>query len=231
MENNPWASLKKCLILAFKRNSLIMLLALLVLSAFIYFSIYVIIIIKLFNPALLKSFVNFIYTNYPSDHPKPCTQEFFLYIFTNNTGFYWNPQKLLVWIPIFGTLVIGLTFLINGVIIGSVAAITGLEYGPLLPIAGLIPHGIIEIPAFIFQWTAIIRWHITISMLLFNKIRGEKVEKTKIKSELIDVFILSAISIFLLFIAALIETYITPLLIELVDKNGGSYLGGSNSFL
>ncbi len=125
----------------------------------------------------------------------------------------------------------GLAATLIGVVIGAVAAMLGLKYGPLLPIVGLAPHGIIEVPAFIIQCTAILRWHIAISTLLFNLIRREKVEKAKVKEDLMDVVILSAISIFLLFIAALIETYVTPSLIKLVEKNVEEFRLQSQPFL
>lgn len=193
-----------------------MLIVSLVLSAFIYFAVYIVVIIKILNPRLIEDFINFISSAYPNNVPKPETQEFFLYIFLNNIGCYWNPPKLLIWVPLFGALILGVSFLLNGVIVGFVAVLLGLEYGPLLPIAGLLPHGIVEIPAFIIQWAAILRWQITTLTLLFNLIRGEKIDKIRMKEDFLDVLILSVISIFLLFIAALIETYVTPSLIELV---------------
>ncbi|HIE19346.1 TPA: stage II sporulation protein M [Candidatus Bathyarchaeota archaeon] len=214
-DGNAEISLKRYIFSAFKRNCLLMLIVSLVLFAFIYLAIYVIMIIKFLNPGLIENFANFILATYSNSMPKPETQEFFLYVFTNNIGCYWNPPKLLIWTPLFGALILGLSFLINGIIVGIAAAILGLKYGPLLPIAGLLPHGIIEIPAFIIQWAAILRWQITTVTLIFNLVRGEKIDKRKVKKDLISVLILSIISIFLLFIAALIETYITPLLIRL----------------
>ena len=227
IDRNTETSLKRYIFSAFKRNSLLMLIISLVLFAFIYFAIYVIMIIKFLNPGLIEDFANFILAT-SNNVPEPETQEFFLYIFTNNVGCYWNPSKLLVWMPLFGASILGLSFLLNGVIVGIVAAILGLEHGPLLPIAGLLPHGIIEIPAFIIQWAAISRWQITTVTLIFNLVRGEKIDKTKVKKDLVDVLILSITSIFLLFIAALIETYITPSLIRLVKMEN---LRGGQSLL
>ena len=224
-------NLRKRLISAFKRNSLLLLVTSLTISAFIYYTVYTVILVKLLNPTLIEDFMNFLSANYPAKIPKPETHEFFMFIFMNNTRFYWNPLNMLVWIPLFGALIIGFSFLLNGVVIGAVAAMLGLKYGPLLPIVGLAPHGIIEVPAFIIQCTAILRWHITISTLLFNLIRREKVEKAKVKEDLMDVVILSAISIFLLFIAALIETYVTPSLIKLVEKNVEEFRLQSQPFL
>ena len=232
IDRNSETSLKRYVFSAFKRNSLLMLIISLVLFTFIYFAIYVIMIIKFLNPRLMEDFANSILSTYSDSVPEPETQEFFLYIFTNNTGCYWNPIKLLVWIPLLGASILGLSFLLNGVIVGIVATILGLEHGPLLPIAGLLPHGIIEIPAFIIQWAAISRWQITTVTLIFNLVRGEKIDKTKVKKDLMDILILSITSIFLLFIAALIETYITPSLIRLVSKNiKMGDLGGGQSLL
>ncbi|TET19871.1 hypothetical protein E3J74_05245 [Candidatus Bathyarchaeota archaeon] len=145
--------------------------------------------------------------------PPPFTEGLYFFIFLNNIGHFWNPLKMLVWIPLLGTFILGFELLLNGGIIGIVAVTSGTVHGVLYPIVGLTPHGIVEIPAFILQFASLIRWHITTIEALVGKITGEKVDGMKFKQGIKDTIILAIASVILFMIAAYIETYITPSLL------------------
>ncbi len=145
--------------------------------------------------------------------PPPFTENLYFYIFLNNVGHFWNPFKMLVWVPLLGTFILGSELLLNGGVIGIVAAIAGITHGIFYPIVGLTPHGILEIPAFILQFASIIRWHVTTIGAMMEKIIGEKVDSVNFKQGVKDTIILAIASVILFMIAAYIETYITPYLL------------------
>lgn len=145
--------------------------------------------------------------------PPPFTEDLYFYIFLNNVGHFWNPLKMLVWVPLLGTFILGSELLLNGGVIGIVAVIAGITHGISYPIIGLTPHGILEIPAFVLQFASIIRWHVTTIDTMMAKIIGEKVDGLKFKQGVKDTIILAIASVILLMIAAYIETYITPYLL------------------
>lgn len=147
--------------------------------------------------------------------PPPFTEDLYYFIFFNNIGHFWSPPKMLVWLPFLGSLILGLELLLNGGIIGVVATITGMTQGVLYPIVGIIPHGVIEIPAFIFQFSSLIRWHITTIDAVMVKITGEKVNRAKIVRGIKDTVILAIVSVTLFMLAAYIETYVTPYLLKI----------------
>lgn len=142
--------------------------------------------------------------------PSPYTGNLYSFIFLNNIGHFWNPIRMIVWIPGVGPLLLGLEVLLNSGIIGIVAVIVGINNGVAYPIIGLVPHGIIEIPAFLFQLTAIILWQVTISEAIINKLRGKTLDKLKFKLGIQDTIIFAVTSIILMGIAAAIETFFTP---------------------
>jgi stage II sporulation protein M len=145
--------------------------------------------------------------------PPPFTEELYSYIFLNNVGHFWNPLKMLVWVPLLGTFVLGSELLLNGGVIGIVAVVAGMTHGVFYPIVGLTPHGILEIPAFILQFASIIRWHVTTVDAIMAKITGEELEGAKFKRGVKDTLILAVSSVILFMIAAAVETYITPYLL------------------
>ena len=147
--------------------------------------------------------------------PPPYTGTLYFYILTNNIGAFWNPIRLVVWVPLLGTLVLGLSLLLNGALIGVVATLVGIQRGAAYPILGLVPHGIFEIPAFILEFASIIRWHVTAVEAILAKVTGEKVNMTKFKLGLKDTIVLAVVSLLLFVIAAFIETYVTPRLLGL----------------
>lgn len=122
---------------------------------------------------------------------------------------------MLVWIPLLGTFTLGLELLLNGGLIGIVAVTAGITHGALYPILGLTPHGMVEIPAFVLQFASMIRWHVTTIEAVMKKIIGEKVDGVKFRQGVKDTVILAVASVTLFMIAAFIETYITPFLLEM----------------
>jgi stage II sporulation protein M len=147
--------------------------------------------------------------------PPPFTGKLYFYIFLNNIGHFWNPIRMLVWVPLLGTFLLGLEILLNGGVIGIVAVIAGITHGVFYPIVGLVPHGIVEIPAFILEFASIIRWQVTTVDAIMAKIIGEKRESSKFKQGVKDTVILAIASVILFMIAAAIETYVTPYLLGL----------------
>lgn len=107
------------------------------------------------------------------DIPRPYTKDFYFYILGNNAGHFWNPVRMLVWVPLLGTFVLGLELLLNGVVIGALSVIVGMTRGIFYPIVGVLPHGVFEIPAFILQFASIIRWHVVIIEMIMAKITDE----------------------------------------------------------
>lgn len=147
--------------------------------------------------------------------PPPYTNDLYFFILLNNAGHFWNPLQMLVWVPLLGTFVMGFELLLNGVLIGALSIVVGINKGVFYPILGIAPHGIIEIPAFILEFASIIRWHVTIIEALMAKVTGEKANVAKFKQGVKDTLILAVVSVTLFVIAAFIETYITPHLLGL----------------
>jgi stage II sporulation protein M len=147
------------------------------------------------------------------DIPEPFTQSFFSLIFLNNIGHFWNPIRMIVWIPFVGPLLLGFEVLLNSGLVGVIAVIAGATKGVAYPILGLVPHGVIELPAFLLQISAIVIWQVTITNAIIEKLRGRTLDTSRMKLALRDAFILAVISVVLLFVAALIETYVTPFLL------------------
>ena len=147
--------------------------------------------------------------------PPPYTGTLYFYILFNNIGHFWNPIRMLVWVPLLGTLVLGIELLLNGVLIGVVASVVGIYRGVAYPILGLVPHGIFEIPAFILEFASIIRWHVTTVEAIMAKVTGEKVNVVKFKLGVKDTVVLAVASVVLFVIAAFVETYVTSRLLGL----------------
>jgi len=145
----------------------------------------------------------------------PYTSDLYFFILLNNAGHFWNPVRMLVWVPLLGTVSLGLELLLNGVIIGALSVVVGMANGILYPILGIVPHGIIEIPAFILEFASIIRWHVAIVEALMAKVSGEKVNTAKFRQNVKDSLTLAAVSVILFAIAAFVETFITPRLLGL----------------
>jgi stage II sporulation protein M len=142
--------------------------------------------------------------------PPPYTSGLYQFIFLNNIGHFWNPIRLWVWIPFIGAFDLGYELLLNAILIGAVASFASVTKGPLYTVAGLAPHGVIELPAFILEFTALARWHVSTTRALYTKLSGQPIDRPLLHQGIKDTIILSLLSVVLFAIAAYIESFITP---------------------
>jgi stage II sporulation protein M len=142
--------------------------------------------------------------------PPPYTNGLYQFIFLNNIAHFWNPIRLWVWIPVVGAFELGYELILNAVLIGGVASLVSLTKSPLYAIEGLAPHGVIEIPAFILEFTGLARWHVSSIRALQAKFGGRLVDWPLLKEGVKDALVLSLLSVMLFAVAAYIETFITP---------------------
>jgi len=142
--------------------------------------------------------------------PPPYTSGLYQFIFLNNIGHFWNPIRLWVWIPFVGAFDLGYELLLNAILIGAVASFAGVTKGPLYTIAGLAPHGVIELPAFVLEFTALARWHVSTTRALYAKLSGQPIDRSLLRQGIMDTIILSVLSVVLFAIAAYIESFVTP---------------------
>lgn len=201
---------------AINRNSLII--KSITFAFFVLLAASIVFTILIFNsaPELVDTLSSFTENALGSGEiPSPYTENLYSFIFLNNIGHFWNPIRMIVWIPGVGPLLLGLEVLLNSGLIGIVAVIVGINNGVVYPIIGLVPHGVIEIPAFLFQLTAIVLWQVTISEAIINKLRGKTLDNLKFKLGIQDTIIFAVTSIILMGIAALVETFFTPYLLGL----------------
>lgn len=199
-----------------KRNSLIFKATTATFFIFMIISVIFTIFIFSVSPELSKDINSLIDTLFNfEDVPEPFSGSFFSFIFLNNIGHFWNPIRMLVWFPLLGSVLLGFEILLNSGLIGGISVIVGIEQGIAYPILGLVPHGVIEIPAFLFQISCIVLWQVTTSEVIISKLKGKKLEKDKIRQGLQDALVLAITSIVLFMFAAVIETYITPYLLGL----------------
>jgi uncharacterized membrane protein SpoIIM required for sporulation len=105
--------------------------------------------------------------------------------------------------------------LFNAIVIGGVAAFASFTKGAMFAVAGLAPHGIIEIPAFMLEFTGLARWHITTTRALYMKLSGRDIDRRQLREGIKDTVVLSVISVLLFAVAAYIEAFITPHLLGL----------------
>jgi len=150
--------------------------------------------------------------------PPPFSEALYYFIFLNNSGAFRNPPKMIVWAPFVGLFVLGLDLILNGIVLGAIAVWAGVTYGVMYPIVGLTPHGILEIPAFILQFASIIVWQQISIKLILTKLGGRNADMQEFKQGFKDALTLATISISLFALAAYIETYITPHLLEIVRR-------------
>jgi uncharacterized membrane protein SpoIIM required for sporulation len=85
-----------------------------------------------------------------------------------------------------------------------------LTKGAAYTIAGLAPHGIFEIPAFILEFAGLGRWHVTATRAVYSRLSGQKIDRPLAIEGVKDAVFLSLLSLMLFGIAAYVETYVTP---------------------
>ena len=127
--------------------------------------------------------------------------ELFAFIFANNS------------LKAFASMILGMGFgiipvlfvVLNGVIIGIVVAVIGSKMGMLVTLALLIPHGILEIPAILISTS----YGLDLGIASFRRLRGEDVDLNEALIKNLKKFV--RIPLPMLLVAALIETYITPM--------------------
>jgi stage II sporulation protein M len=143
--------------------------------------------------------------------PPPKTNALYRTILLNNIGHFWNPERAWVWLPFVGAYSLGYELLLNAIVIGGVASFATVTRGASYTIAGLAPHGIVEIPAFILEFVGLARWHVTTTRAIYSKLSGRKVDRSVLIEGLKDTAALSLLSVVLFAVAAYVETFITPL--------------------
>lgn len=133
--------------------------------------------------------------------------EIMMFIFFNNA------VKMLASVllgPIFGIVPVAFV-LLNGFVLGVFVHLVIVENGALFIIAGLAPHGIIEIPMLLISSAIGLKLGYEVFLIVIGKPANLKDEF--MKGMQLFLFVLLP----LIFIAALIETFITPLVIFLVS--------------
>lgn len=97
----------------------------------------------------------------------------------------------------------------NALIIGIVGGVYQMNgYSILAFLVGILPHGVLEIPAFLLGITLGLEICYKLVLLILRRIHKEEMKQT-IKNAL-TIYILWMVPLF--FIAAIIETYITPII-------------------
>jgi len=125
----------------------------------------------------------------------------FIRIFTNNTMVALISMLSGLLFGVGPWLIMAFNGFIAGVVVGFVTG-TG-KYSFTQTLLGLVPHGVIEIPALAIAGASGILWYREI-------VKGEGDGAERFKRGMKKALTLFALSVLLLLIAALIETYITP---------------------
>lgn len=104
-----------------------------------------------------------------------------------------------------------ITLIINGGVIGLVSKIIMEEESLLFVVAGLLPHGILELPALIMGEAVALSFGVAVLKGIFGKDR-QNIIVSNLKNNLKYI----AISAGLFLAAAIVETFITPVLLDQV---------------
>ena len=137
---------------------------------------------------------------------KMTSLEMFLFIFENNVIKLFT----VVLLGIFAGLIPLLSVWANGMILGIFAQIISQELSWSFLVVGILPHGIIEIPVLILS----VAIGIKMGKIAIWRIFGGEKNFRKEFTKAIKFYILVLVP--LLFIAALIEAFITPVLLEMI---------------
>ncbi len=97
----------------------------------------------------------------------------------------------------------------NGCLLGQVSNMVMEEKSLGYLLAGILPHGVFEIPALIIGEAAAINFGVTVMLTPFKKERGNR-----LASSLSQNLKYLAVALALFLVAAVIETYITPLFLR-----------------
>jgi uncharacterized membrane protein SpoIIM required for sporulation len=196
---------------SFLRNKLVILVVAITFFTITTLSAVVAYLILVTSPALTKGVEDLVSSARASVAiPPPYTKGLYSLIFLNNIGHFWNPLRIWVWAPFIGAFSLGYELLMNAVVIGAVIAFTGLTRGAMYTVAGLTPHGVFEIPAFILEFAGLARWHITATRALYEKLSGRSIDRPLLREGVRDTVWLSMLSVVLFAVAAYFESYITP---------------------
>jgi len=196
---------------ALVRNKLLISVVAITFFAIIILTAVIAYAVLLTSPELMKSFENLVgSTRTYVAIPPPYTKGLYVLIFLSNIGHFWNPLRIWVWAPFIGAFSLGYELLLNALVIGAVISFADLTKGAMYTIAGLTPHGVFEIPAFILEFAGLARWHITTTRALYEKLSGRNVDRPLLKEGVSDTLLLSLLSVGLFAIAAYFESYVTP---------------------
>jgi stage II sporulation protein M len=122
-----------------------------------------------------------------------------------------NFSKTLLFAVLLGVMIAippALFALLNGVIIGLVGRLTIEEKGLLFLMAGILPHGVFEIPALLLSCAL----GIEIGMTVCQKALGRDVSLKDTMIACLKTYL--KIVVPLLLVAALVEAYVTPLVVH-----------------
>lgn len=197
--------------LVFARNKLLITVVAVAFFSIIVVSTAVAYAVFLTSPGLVTSFQDMLGSvrSYVAI-PPPYTRGLYLLIFLNNIGHFWNPGRIWVWVPLVGAYELGYELLLNAVVIGAVASFTTVTKGAWYTIAGLTPHGVLEIPAFILEFAGLARWHVTATRALYGKLSGRSTDRPLLIEGVKDTMALSLLSVILFAVAAYVEAFVTP---------------------
>ena len=197
--------------LIFIRNKLLISVVALTFLMVTFLSAMIAYIFLLTSPELVKAFQTAIGTTRQLVAiPPPYTPDLYSLILLNNIGHFWNPTRVWVWIPVVGAFSLGYELLLNAIAIGGIASFASVTRGAAYTVAGLTPHGIFEIPAFILEFAGLTRWHVASTKAIYTKLSGRSVDRPLLIEGIKDTLVLSLLSVLLFTVAAYVETYITP---------------------
>jgi stage II sporulation protein M len=195
----------------FKRNRTLIGIVTATFFSVLFISIIVAYALFLASPSLLRLINALIGTTSSyTDVPRPYTSALYRFIFLNNIGHFWDPLRIWVWIPFLGVFSLGYELVLNAVVIGGVLSFTALTKGIAYAVAGVTPHGVFEIPAFILEFAALARWHVTTSRAIYARLSARKVERSLLIVGIQDTLFLSIVSVGLFALAAYVEAFVTP---------------------
>jgi stage II sporulation protein M len=102
---------------------------------------------------------------------------------------------------------------LNGVVIGGVVGMVGTERGLPFMAAAILPHGVFEIPAFIVSAAL----GVSLARAFWDELRGSG-DMAAVGGRLARTFLTVVLP--LVFVAAVIEVFVTPLVIALILSGG-----------